>query len=172
MLFRSMLNSVRYFEKKGLWEEALYCYEKIGQYDAAAAIMNEQGMKLLENGKLENLNERLSKLPLQEKMRYCSLLFLEGEVYRYRSLYKQAEACYDLAIQTAERLVDIEWKSKALEGKARIYLDTIQPLKAERILAQAIEIRESALLEGSAEETGRLYRLLAEIGRASCRERV
>ena len=157
-----MLNSVRYFEKKGLWEEALYCYEKIGQYDAAAAIMNEQGMKLLENGKLENLNERLSKLPLQEKMRYCSLLFLEGEVYRYRSLYKQAEACYDLAIQTAERLVDIEWKSKALEGKARIYLDTIQPLKAERILAQAIEIRESALLEGSAEETGRLYRLLAE----------
>lgn len=157
-----MLSSARYFERKGLWEEALYCYEKNGQYDAAAAIMNEQGMELLERGKLENLNERLLKIPLQEKIRYCTLLFLEGEVYRYRSLYKQAEASYDLAIQTADRLGDMEWKSKALEGKAKIYLDTIQPLKAERILAQAIELREKALVHGSAEETGRLYRLLAE----------
>lgn len=159
---RLMLNSARYFEKNGQWEEALFCYEKIGQYDAAAAIMDEQGMQLLERGKLKNLNERLSKIPQQEKMRYCTLLFLEGEVYRYRSLYKQAETSYDLAIETADKTGDMEWKSKALEGKAKIYLDTIQPLKAERILAQAIELREKALPEGSAEETGRLYRMLAE----------
>lgn len=159
---RLMLNSARYFEKNGQWEEALFCYEKIGQYDAAAAIMDEQGMELLERGKLENLNERLTKIPLQEKMRYCTLLFLEGEIYRYRSLYSQAETSYDLAIQTADRLGDMEWKSKALEGKAKIYLDTIQPLKAERILAQAIDLREKALPEGSEAETGRLYRLLAE----------
>jgi LuxR family transcriptional regulator, maltose regulon positive regulatory protein len=157
-----MLASARYFEKKGQWEDALICYEKVGQYNAAAAIMDEQGMELLERGKLENLNERLSKIPLSEKLRYCTLLFLEGEVYRFRSLYKQAETSYDMTIQTAERLGDMEWKSKALEGKAKIYLDTIQPLKAERILAQAIELREKALPEGQEEETGRLYRLLAE----------
>ncbi|MFT9599147.1 BTAD domain-containing putative transcriptional regulator [Mesobacillus sp.] len=157
-----MMNSGRYFEKKGQWEEALYCYEKIGQYPAAAAIMDEQGMELLEMGKLENLQERLAKIPMEDKKRYCSLLFLEGEVYRYRSLYKQAEACYEQAIQTADRIGNAEWKSKALEGKAKIYLDTIQPLKAERILAQAIELREAAMLDGAAEETGRLYRLLAE----------
>ncbi|GAE46893.1 transcriptional regulator [Mesobacillus boroniphilus JCM 21738] len=157
-----MMDSAHYFEKKGLWEEALYCYEKIGQYRAAAAIMDEQGMELLEMGKLENLQERLARIPLEDKSRYCSLLFLEGEVYRYRSLYKQAEACYEQAIQTADRIGNAEWKSKALEGKAKIYLDTIQPLKAERILAQAIELREAAMLDGAAEETGRLYRLLAE----------
>jgi LuxR family transcriptional regulator, maltose regulon positive regulatory protein len=157
-----MLNSARFFEKNGLWEEALYCYEKIGQYDAAAAIMNEQGMQMLERGKLENLYERLSRIPFQEKQRYCCLLFLEGEVYRYRSLFKLAEASYELTIQTAERLGDIEWHCKALEGKAKIYLDTIQPLKAERILAKAIELSEKGLPDGAIEETGRLYRLLAE----------
>lgn len=157
-----MQNSARYFEKNGQWEDALFCYEKNGQYDAVAAIMNEQGMELLEMGKLENLHERLANIPLEDKKRYCSLLFLEGEVFRYRSLYKQAEACYELAIQTAEKLEDLKWKSKALEGKAKIYLDTIQPLKAERILAQAIELRENAMLDGTAEETARLYRLLAE----------
>jgi LuxR family transcriptional regulator, maltose regulon positive regulatory protein len=157
-----MMNSAHYFEKKGQWEEALYCYEKIGQFRAAAAIMNEQGMELLEMGKLENLQERLAKIPMEDKERYCSLLFLEAEVYRYRSMYKQAEACYEKAIQTADSTASAEWKSKALEGKAKIYLDTIQPLKAERILAQAIELREEAMLDGAAEDTGRLYRLLAE----------
>ncbi|WP_079507990.1 BTAD domain-containing putative transcriptional regulator [Mesobacillus jeotgali] len=157
-----ILSSGRYFEKNGQWEEALYCYEKAGHHDAAASIMDEQGLELLEMGKLENLQERLAKIPMGNKTRYCSLLFLEGEVYRYRSLYQQAEAFYEEAIQTAEKTGDIEWKSKALEGKAKIYLDTIQPLKAERILAQAIELREAAMLNDTEEETGRLYRLLAE----------
>ncbi len=157
-----ILNSGRYFEKNGQWEEALYCYEKAGQYDAAAAIMDEQGLQLLERGKLENLQDRLAKIPVEDKNRYCSLLFLEGEVYRYRSLYQQAERCYERAMQTAESTGDVEWESRALEGKAKIYLDTIQPLKAERILARAIQLRETAKLEGTAKETGRLYRLLAE----------
>ncbi|MCM3124944.1 MULTISPECIES: BTAD domain-containing putative transcriptional regulator [unclassified Mesobacillus] len=157
-----ILISGRYFEKNGQWEEALYCYEKAGQYNAAAAIMDEQGLELLERGKLENLQERLVKIPQENKERYCSLLFLEGEVYRYRSMYQQAERCYEKAIQTAESTGNVEWESRALEGKAKIYLDTIQPLKAERILARAIELRETAKLEGTAKETGRLYRLLAE----------
>ncbi|WP_144474475.1 BTAD domain-containing putative transcriptional regulator [Cytobacillus oceanisediminis] len=157
-----ILNSGRYFEKNGQWEEALYCYEKAGQYNAAAAIMDEQGLELLERGKLENLQERLVKIPQENKERYCSLLFLEGEVYRYRSMYQQAERCYEKAIQTAESTGNVEWESRALEGKAKIYLDTIQPLKAERILARAIELRETAKLEGTAKGTGRLYRLLAE----------
>jgi LuxR family transcriptional regulator, maltose regulon positive regulatory protein len=157
-----ILNSGRYFEKNGQWEEALYCYEKAGQYDAAAAIMDEQGLELLERGKLENLQERLAKIPQENKSRYCSLLFLEGEVYRYRSMYQQAERCYEKAIQTAESTGNVEWESRALEGKAKIYLDTIQPLKAERILARAIELRETAKLDNAAKETGRLYRLLAE----------
>ncbi|ALC92328.1 transcriptional regulator [Bacillus sp. FJAT-18017] len=157
-----MLNSARFYERNRQWEEALYCYEKIGQYDAAAGIMNEQGIQLLENGKLESLNDRLIRIPQTEKIRYPRLLFLEGEVNRFRSNYEQAEGLYDQAIETAGKQGDLEWKCKALEGKAKIYLDTIQPLKAERLLAQAIELREKSLLSGSAEDTGRLYRLLAE----------
>ncbi|OCA83170.1 transcriptional regulator [Bacillus sp. FJAT-27225] len=157
-----MLNSARFYERNSQWEEALYCYEKIGQFDAAAAVMNEQGMRLLQNGKLESLHERLTKIPLSEKQRYSRLLFLEAEVNRFRSNYKDAETLYEQAIQAAETSVDLEWKCKALEGKAKIYLDTIQPLKAERILAQAIELREKNLPDSSVEDTGRLYRLLAE----------
>jgi len=157
-----MLISGRHFEKNEQWEEALYCFEKAGQYDACASIMDKHGLELLERGKLENLQERLAKIPIGSKNRYCSLFFLEGEVYRYRSMYQQAERCYEKAIKIAETTANVEWESKALEGKAKIYLDTIQPLKAERILARAIELRETAKLEDATKETGRLYRLLAE----------
>ncbi|PLR97692.1 BTAD domain-containing putative transcriptional regulator [Bacillus sp. T33-2] len=154
--------SARYYESTERWDEALACYEKINRFDAVASIMHDQGATLLENGKLESLYDRLSKIPVGEKNAFYTLWFLEGEVLRYRSLYKEAEACYDRALSAAGAKDDMEWKSRALEGKARIYLDTIQPLKAERFLSKAIELREKRMPGQMGGQTGELYRLLAE----------
>lgn len=153
--------SARYFEEKKQWEIALSHYEKIENVKAVAALLNDYGVKMLENGKLDSLYERLIKIPEQVKDQYSRLWFLQGEVERYRSLYIEAATSYDRAISEANKKGNQLEKSKALEGKAKIYLDTIQPYNAERLLYQAIEIREKSELS-SEEETHKLYRLLAE----------
>ncbi|WP_075981504.1 BTAD domain-containing putative transcriptional regulator [Bacillus massilinigeriensis] len=153
--------SARHFEQNLQWEEALHHYEKINQTKAVASLLSDIGGKLLESGKLENLYERLKNVPTNEKNQYYSLWLLEGEVLRYRSSYEEAEKCYDFSIAAAESNQDYLEVSKALEGKAKIYLDTIQPYRAERLLYQAIKIRED-IGHKSNLEIGSLYQLLAE----------
>ncbi|MDF2903298.1 MAG: HTH-type transcriptional regulator [Bacillus sp. (in: firmicutes)] len=153
--------AARFFAENNMLEEALLHYEKINQTTAVAAILQEYGLKLLESGKLEALLERLVWIPNPEKDLSCTLWFLQGEILRYRSSYKEAEECYQKAVFVAEKQNDIIGKSKALEGKARIYLDTIQPHHAERLLYEAINLLETSEQE-SKEEITRLYQLLAE----------
>lgn len=161
-LFMLHERSARYYERNELWEEAIRHYEKIGKTDAISAILHDYGVKMLEGGKLESLYDRLTKIPDRDKDSFYNLWFFQGEILRYRSLYKESEECYEKAIEFASQKGDVVWKAKALEGKARIYLDTIQPFKAERILYQAIQLREKLTDPGSELETGRLYRLQAE----------
>lgn len=151
----------RFFEKKEQWETAIRHYEKMGHIQAVAALLNDYGTKLLESGKLESLYDRLGKVPDEIKDQFFKLWFLQGEVERYRSLYKEASVSYERAIMEADKRGNQLEKSKALEGKAQIFLDTIQPFNAERLLYQAIEIRENSDMS-SEEETHKLYRLLAE----------
>ncbi|NMD70888.1 transcriptional regulator [Bacillus sp. DNRA2] len=153
--------AARFFQENSMLEEALYHYEKINKSESIADLLKEHGVRLLENGKLEGLLERLTKIPVYHKNTSCYLWLLEGEIYRYRSSYKQAEECYQQAIEIAEQKQDHIGKSKALEGKARIYLDTIQPNLAERLLYQAIELLERDEQQSKA-QIASLYQLLAE----------
>ncbi|WP_249365260.1 BTAD domain-containing putative transcriptional regulator [Cytobacillus citreus] len=153
--------TARYFERRKRWEEALLHYEKINLKDAVASVLNEVGPMMLENGKLENLYDRLISISDNDKNRFYSLWFLQGEVLRYRSMYNEAEECYGKAAKIAADKNNLLEISRALEGQARIYLDTTQPNKAERILYQAIKIRENNKIESEG-ETGKLYQLLAE----------
>ncbi len=151
----------RIFEKKEKWEEALYHYRKINHNKAIGSILQQQGSKLIESGKLENLFEHLKLVPAGDMELDDQLLYLRAEVYRYRSNYIEAEECYQKAYIVAKRNDDDLGMSKALEGKAKIYLDTIQPHTAEKLLYEAISHREKSL-ESSDEEMGRLYQLLSE----------
>lgn len=153
--------SARYFERRKQWETAIVHYEKMNHTKAMAALLHDYGIKMLESGKLEGLYEKLLRIPREVKDQFFRLWFLQGEVERYRSMYIEAEASYERAIDEADKRDNLLEKSKALEGKAKIYLDTIQPYNAERLLYEAIEIRESSDLS-SEEETHKLYRLLAE----------
>ncbi len=150
----------RFFEKRELWEEALYHYKKIHHYQAIASILQDNGMKMLENGKLESLHDQLALIPDAEMETYYLLTYLKAEVHRYRSHYKEAEECYDQAFAGAKSKHDYLGMSKALEGKAKIYLDTIQPYQAERLLYEAISYSEKS--SSSDEDKGKLYQLLAE----------
>jgi LuxR family maltose regulon positive regulatory protein len=153
--------AAQYFEANGQVEKALLHYEKIKQTAQVKAILQKYGMKMLESGKLESLHERLVALSVKEKDSSCTLWLLQGEILRYRSCYKEAEECYERAVAAAGKENDLVNQSKALEGKARIYLDTIQPLHAERLLYQAIELLEKSE-NAQKTEIAKLYQLLAE----------
>lgn len=150
----------RFFERRELWEKALYHYRKINHYKAIASILHEQGYKMLESGKLEGLFDLLTSIPKDVMSADSQLMYVKGEVYRYRSHYQDAENCYQMAYIIAKNSADHVGMSKALEGKAMIYLDTIQPQQAEMLLYEAIDLREksAALIK----ENGRLYELLSE----------
>lgn len=155
------IRAAQYFQDNDMLEEALFHYEKINQMTAIAKLLQENGARLLESGKLEGLFERLSRIPDSKKDRTSTLWFLQGEIHRYRSNYKEAEDCYQRAIMAADKQQDVIGKSKALEGKARIFLDTIRPNHAERLLYEAIDLLEQSVLRPE-QEIARLYQLLAE----------
>ncbi|MET3696323.1 transcriptional regulator [Bacillus oleivorans] len=153
--------SARYYERNGDYEKAIRIYDKIGRNFAVAAILQEHGDQMLKEGKLESLYEFLKNLPDSEKDRYYKLWFYEGEILRYRSRYAAAEKCYAQAERMALQAKDIEQACLALEGWAQIYLDTIQPRMAERILNQAIQLRESSK-QSLADTSRNLYWMMAE----------
>jgi LuxR family transcriptional regulator, maltose regulon positive regulatory protein len=150
----------RFYEKRAMWEEALYHYKKINHFKAIASILQDNGINMLEAGKLKSLNDQLLLIPVSELDTYYLLWFLKAEVHRYRSQYKEAEDCYDKTFLEAKKRNDFLGMSKALEGKAKIYLDTIQPHQAEKLLYQAIEAREKSV--STEEEKAKLYYLLSE----------
>jgi LuxR family transcriptional regulator, maltose regulon positive regulatory protein len=150
----------RFYEKRKLWEAALHHYKKINHYQAIASILQLNGLTMLESGKLESLYDQLTMIPDSDMDVYYHLWYLKAEVHRYRSHYTEAEDCYNRTYSMAEKRQDYLGMSKALEGKAKIYLDTIQPQHAERYLYEAITYREKT--NGSVEEKGKLYQLLSE----------
>ncbi|KAA0547623.1 transcriptional regulator [Bacillus sp. BGMRC 2118] len=150
-----------YYRRRSHVELAIYHLEKLEKHDEVAYLLNEYGETLIQNGKLESLLERLRKVSDDQKQVFYRLYYLQGEVLRYQCLYKESEENYQKASMLANRRGDHEGELKALQGQAYIYLDTISPGKADRLLQRAIEIMEKN--ESALEiEKARLYCLMAE----------
>ena len=151
--------AARFFEKENI-ESALHHYLQVGEYRHGAKVISVHGRDLLQKGKLQTLLDYLKPIPEELKNEFPVLWFYQGEISRLRSSYEWAESCYKRAIEIGEGTGDSYLASIALEGISRIYLDTIQPDKAERVLQQAINLREES--HENKEEMARLYHLLSE----------
>ncbi|SHG13721.1 BTAD domain-containing putative transcriptional regulator [Ornithinibacillus halophilus] len=161
--FESLNNRAGHFyERRGNIETALYHYERITKYQKVASILKDYGEVMLQTGRLQSLYDLLLKLPSESKQVYPVLYYYQGEIERYRSLYEKAEKSYDRIISSVPEYDHEHYFliGLAFEGKARIYLDTIQPDRAERFVKQAIHMRERA--NASKEEMAQLYHLMAE----------
>ncbi|MGM0846562.1 MAG: BTAD domain-containing putative transcriptional regulator [Bacillota bacterium] len=152
-------NAARFFEHENI-ESAVYHYLEVDEFERAAHVISQSGKDLLMKGKLQTLLDYLKPIPEELKSKYPILWFYQGEISRLRSSYEWAESCYKKAIDIGEEIKDHYLMSISLEGIARIYLDTIQPDKAERILQRAITLRENSHV--SKEEMAELYHLLSE----------
>ncbi|WP_318505280.1 hypothetical protein [Bacillus sp. T3] len=77
------IRAAQHFQQKDMLEKSLYHYEKINQITAIANLLQDNGVRLLESGKLEGLFERLVKIPDSQKDGTSTLWFLQGEIHRY-----------------------------------------------------------------------------------------
>ncbi len=153
--------AAKYYERKEMFDQMLHYLVKSERYEDIALFLQSYGFKLLKEGKLQTLYDFLRKIPIKLKEENYWLWFFEGELYRIRSEYKQAKACYYKAEELSGGCSDFRMNSLAHEGIARIYLDTIQPKKAERHLQLAISSREKSE-HSTNEEKAELYYLIAE----------
>ncbi|GGA75745.1 transcriptional activator [Ornithinibacillus halotolerans] len=159
---RLHIKAAQYFERQGDIESALYHYRKIEKFPQMAMILQEYGLVMLRSGRLQSLYDLLITIPDELKQIYPVLYFYQGEIERYRSQYDKAEKNFDKIISIIPGYDQGHYNliGLAFEGKARIYLDTIQPDQAERFVKQAIHMREMA--DTPKEEMAQLYQLLAE----------
>ncbi|SEC62551.1 BTAD domain-containing putative transcriptional regulator [Paenibacillus sp. GP183] len=162
--------AAHYYRGKGLELQALSHFEAIEDWPSYTELLQDYGGTMLEKGQLESLLEKIGRVPEQGKDKRYLLWIYEGDIYRYRSAYDRAVECYIRGEKLADAVGDLLSRSLGLEGQARIYLDTIQPGKAEDLLSQAIELLERVESCGK-EHFIRQYSLMAEnlinLGRAA-----
>ncbi|MCG1022405.1 BTAD domain-containing putative transcriptional regulator [Sutcliffiella horikoshii] len=139
---------------------AIAHFEKINDYSSIGALIHEHGVQLLEQGQLSYVLEKLLKINVPTKDRYYMLWYIQGEILRYRCQYEESEAAYKKGLDAARISGDSLVIIRSLKGIAKIYLDTIQPIKAERVLSEAIKMLQTCPIEKS--EENQLYAIMAE----------
>lgn len=125
---------------------AIYHSLKAEDFDKAAEIILFSADKLLELGRLETLDEALEKLPDSKFEEIPRLYMYKGDVYRLQNHFDQALEAYQKAKESFLEEEDQINLSFILQKIAMIYLDTVQPLKAEEYLKKALEIRDKESL--------------------------
>lgn len=132
--------AAHYYIHLSNYEKAIHHLLEIKEYEQAASLLQRHGGLLLEKGKLETLQKVLHQIPACMKNAHHMLWFYEGEIYRYRSQYGKALNCYRQMERLAEAADDKIGMSLGAEGQARVYLDTVQPSKADPLLGKAISL--------------------------------
>lgn len=140
-LYRSLHKQVGVYHEQALQpEQALFHYYKIGYQEGISSVLRSYGRSMIRSGQLDHLAELLSVLGEDIKSREPILFFYEGEIARYRCQYDLAVDRYEQVLRLGEGLGERDLILRGLEGKANVYLDTVQPSQAAQILAQAVEL--------------------------------
>ncbi|MFQ5401469.1 MAG: BTAD domain-containing putative transcriptional regulator [Anaerolineae bacterium] len=127
-----------YYQEQGEQEEAVYHLLNGGEYETAAAMLATIARSLAYNGRHQTLAGWLDQLPDDLLDAHPELLLARGHAYRFTSQYHESLAAYGRAQQRFEALGDASGEMRALRGQAQVYLDTVQPLRAEPLLRRAL----------------------------------
>ncbi|WNF38647.1 BTAD domain-containing putative transcriptional regulator [Bacillaceae bacterium IKA-2] len=160
IFYASHNQAASYFLAKGSYERAIYHYQEIDESNKICDILEEHGHILLQEGKIDAVSKIFDRLSMNVKFEYTRLWFIEGEINRYYCHYEKALTCYRQLEELAEQRQDLLAASLAHEGKAKIYLDTIQPAKADSHLSLAIKLMGEG--REDPERQLQLYSLMAE----------
>lgn len=161
-------------EARGEFEEAIDHYLEAGDDETAAARIALAAPALVNQGRYARLESWLSRLAPELMERSPALAIHQGDACRLTSRFEQALDWYDRAYRGYGD--QAEGRSRAQASKALVYLDTIQPAKAEKHLEAALAetcdlarrtellvmLAENKLNQGDALGAERLFREASE----------
>ncbi len=166
------LAAADYFLNQNNPETALFHLLEIEQWEQMAAVLDSYAAILLAAGRLDTLDAYLATLPPETLQQHPRLLFTLGELARLHSRFDEARGWYEQAEAIWRGRNQPDGIARALRGRARVYLDTVDPVSAEHLLQEAVLIYDGSK---DREAQVRLYELLAEnklnSGRAEDAER-
>ncbi|MDI7246175.1 MAG: BTAD domain-containing putative transcriptional regulator [Bacillota bacterium] len=129
-----------------------------GDFHGAARLLGTIAPDLIQSGRFDGLAAWIGELPGPVLEAHPDLLLRRADVYRLASGYEDALAWYSMADEIFERRGDRAGRSKALKGKAMVYLDTVQPARSDALLREAFRM----LPPGDRWERASLLRMMAE----------
>lgn len=129
-----------YFHKQGRDELAVHHFLSAGAHAEAVELLTPLAPELVRAGRFDLLNQWLIQLPEALLEEVPELILAYGDLYRFTSQYQPALQRYQQAAQIFCKRNNSLGQSEALQGQARIYLDTVRPAKASHPLQQALAL--------------------------------
>lgn len=153
------MQAARCFVQRGDEARAVHHFLAAQAWEEAAAILESLGRDMVQAGRLEVLSNWLGMLPPKVLASHPALLIYLGDIARLRSRFQEALGWYQQAEERYRLRGDNRGVGQALRGKARVYLDTVNPVQAERYLQEALRLADG---QEDRESFARLLELLAE----------
>jgi LuxR family maltose regulon positive regulatory protein len=148
-----------YFQMNNDPEAAIYHLLEAHSWKEVADLLDAYAASLLNMGRLDTLAAYLDILPPETLHQHPMLVFTLGELARLYSRFEEAQGWYKQAETIWRARGQQDGMARALRGQARVYLDTVNPSKAEQLLEDAIRLSDGF---EDREAQVRLYELLAE----------
>ncbi len=152
------LKAAQAAEKVNFTGYAIYHYLEAEEYDRSAELLIKAADKLIKLGRIDTLRDSLKDLPQLYFADYPELYLYLGDIYRLQSDFNGALNSYQEASNNISAAQQPQKKAQVWERIARVYLDTVQPARADEYLQQALKLKgqDSPLQEAE------FYQLLAE----------
>ncbi|HEU4322240.1 MAG TPA: BTAD domain-containing putative transcriptional regulator [Roseiflexaceae bacterium] len=161
-----------FYRVVGADEQMLAHLAELNDHTRLADELERLAPRWLEAGRLVTLSAWLDRLPPALIGQRGALLLARGDAARMQASFGVALDAYTQAEQRAAAEGDSAGQAHALRGEALVYLDTLQPARAEHLLRRAFKL----LPREQRAERSALLALLAEnrlnSGRAAQAERL
>ena len=172
-IFHNFLHQQSTFEQRQQWnriaadcyatrndpESVIYHLLEAEAWDAVADMLDQYASSLLSVGRLDTLAAYIDSLPPETLHGHPMLIFTLGELARLHSRFEESLGWYRQAETIWRNHGQQDGIARSLRGQARVYLDTLNPPKAEQLLEKAIRLSDGF---EDREAQIRLYELLSE----------
>lgn len=152
-------DAAQYFLSHKNPEDAIYHLIEAKAWDEVADLLDKYAPTLLSQGRLDTLASYIDSLPSLSLHQHPTLMFTLGELARLHSRFDEAQGWYKQAEMTWRAQGQQDGIARALRGQARVYLDTVNPSQAEKLLEEAIRLSDGF---EDREAQVRLFELLSE----------
>jgi len=131
-----------FYRRAGNADEAIYHLLGARAFNEVAGLIAEIGENVLRAGRLDTLAGWIDALPPEVVAAQPLLMFYLGDLARLRSRFHDALAWYAQAERAWRTASDSGGVARALRGQALVYLDTVNPARAEDLLQEAMRLTD------------------------------